>query len=326
MTNLQAATTILNAILHRCTHPCLITWPAIIVLALTCNIAIAADTQSPSPAQTTSPPVHYNLTHYCGESDNMGNQYIDKLIKLAFSYHPATVSIETLGNRCSHAREKKLLEEGRSDIFWAATTKEFEATLIAIRIPIFRGLLGHRIAIIPRAHQGKYANVTTMEQVKKLTIGQGLDWTDARILKANGFDVTESADVENLYRMLLANRFDLFLRGVMEPWDEVNQHPELPLAVEENLMFIYRMPAYLFVSPKKPDIAAIIENGLWQALEDGSFDKVLINDPVFNEALQKLNAKKRTIFYLDNPLLLDTAPVDDPRLWLDVTTLNAAAN
>lgn len=283
--------------------------------------SFAVDPQA--PAQEEPAPAHYSLIHFCGESDNMGNKFIDKLIELAFSYHPSTVTIETLGHKCSHAREKKLLELGQSDIFWAATTKEFEATLIPIRIPIFRGLLGHRIAIIPAEHQGKYADIKTKEQLLQLSVGQGQGWTDSRILEANGFNVTVSTDVENLYGMLLANRFDLFFRGIMEPWDEVDQHPDLPLAVENHLMIIYRMPAYLFITPKKPELAAIIESGLWKAIEDGSFDQVIVNDPFFKEALEKLNANKRNIFYLDNPYLLDTAPVDDPRLWLDITKLNA---
>lgn len=264
---------------------------------------------------------HYVVTHYCGQSDNVGNQYIDKVIAHAFSYHPATVSINTLGNDCSHAREKKLLENGESDIFWAATSEPYEKTLIAIRIPIFRGLLGHRVALIPKAHKGKYANIKTKEELLKLRIGQGQGWTDSAILKAAGFQVTESADVDNLYKMLIADRFDLFLRGLMEPWVEVEQQSNLPLMVEEHIMIVYPMPAYLFITPHKPELAEIIEAGLWHAIEDGSFDQLLLNDPFFNEALQKLNAKKRTIFYFDNPTLPSTAPVNDPRLWLDISDL-----
>lgn len=294
---------------------------ALLALSFGISKGLADEPTSPSPIVNT--PTHHSLIHFCGESDNMGNKFIDKLIELAFSYHPSTVSIETLGHKCSHAREQKLLEQGQSDIFWAATTKEFEATLIPVRIPIFRGLLGHRIAIIPAEDQGKYVDIKTKEQLLQLSVGQGQGWTDTRILEANGFNVTVSADVENLYGMLLANRFDLFFRGIMEPWDEVDQHPDLPLAVENNLMIVYRMPAYLFITPKKPELAAIIENGLWKAIEDGSFDQVIVNDPFFKEALEKLNANKRNIFYLDNPYLLDTAPVDDPRLWLDITKLNA---
>lgn len=274
--------------------------------------------------EAAPPPIHqhYTITHYCGQSDNVGNQYIDKVIELAFTYHEATVTVNTLGHDCSHAREKKLLENGQSDIFWAATSEAYEASLIAIRIPIFRGLLGHRIAIIPEEDQGKYANIKTKEQLLKYKIGQGEGWTDSALLKLAGFHVIESADVDNLYKMLLADRFDLFFRGVMEPWVEVEQFKHLPLAVEKDLLVIYPMPAYLFITPHKPELAEIIEAGLWQALEDGSFDKLLVNDRFFNQALRSLKPQERNIIRLKNQTLPKTAPINDPRLWLDIQKIH----
>jgi hypothetical protein len=251
----------------------------------------------PSVSYSETPAAsHYELTNFCAPDGNIGNQHMDRLIVLALSYHKATASINYERKTCTHAREVRMLEQGHSDIFWAATNKEYESTLIPIRIPIFKGLLGHRIGIISSDRQENFARITTLAQLQQVTMGQGAGWPDATILDHAGFDVTELPSIGLLYRMLLAKRFDMFPRGLMEPWEEPSVYPSSGLAVEQHMMIIYPMPAYIFITPRKPELAKIIESGLRLALEGGEFDKVLFSNSAFVDALRKANAGNRTIF------------------------------
>lgn len=261
------------------------------------------------------------MTRLCGSAESPGNQYVSKLIELAFSYSTASVTIQTLDKKCSHARQKELVLQGKSDFFWAATTSEYEKDMIPIRVPVYKGLLGHRIPLIRAADKGNFEHITTLEQLRRLKVGQGQGWADTHILVKAKFDVVQSSDTWNLYHMLHAGRFDLFPRGIMEPWDEVKMLSNMDLAVESSILIIYPMPAYIFISPKKPELASIIEDGLLRAVKDGSFDKAFYSDPQIKQALVMGKLHKRKVFRLENTDLPKETPLDNPSFWLDITKL-----
>ncbi len=55
------------------------------------------------------------------------------------------------------------LEAGREiDVVWTMTSKNREKILLPIRIPILKGLLGHRIFIIRKQDREKFALVNTL--------------------------------------------------------------------------------------------------------------------------------------------------------------------
>ena len=295
--------------------PSINNWKKKCLLSLVCWTLGVVSNASYSEAPSAR---HYEITNLCAPEGNIGNQHMGRLIALALSYHDVTASIRYGRTTCTHAREVRMLEQGTSDIFWAATSKEYESKIIPIRIPIFKGLLGHRIGVISADRQDDFAKITTLAQLKQVTMGQGVGWTDTAILNLAGFDITELPSIGRLYRMLSAKRFDMFPRGLMEPWEELSVYPSSGLAVERHIMIVYPLPAYIFVTPRKPELASIIESGLRLAIEDGEFDKLLFSNSVFVNALRNANADKRTIFHIPNPTLPSETPLHDKRLWLDI--------
>lgn len=218
------------------------------------------------------------------------------------------------------ARQLQDTREGTMDIMWAATDPELEETLLPVRVPLYKGLLGHRIFIMHRDYRDHFAGVSDWKTMKESVYGQGRGWPDTEILRSNGLQV-ETGTYEGLFRMADGKRFHAFPRGVHEPWSEIESRPELDLIVDEHVMLVYRMPFYLFVSPTKPELAEALESGLLTAIEDGSFDRVFLGSPMVELARERAGLAGRTVFPIDNPNLPEATPVDDERLWLDPETL-----
>ncbi|QEY12032.1 ABC transporter substrate-binding protein [Cellvibrio sp. KY-YJ-3] len=225
------------------------------------------------------------------------------------------------GGHRTQGRYIEDLRAGRIDVMWAASDASIEAQVPPVRIPLLKGLLGHRIFLIHKNSQHKFDAVNTLDDLKKLKLGQGSTWADTNILESNGLTVVKTQKYGNLFYMLDGGRFDAFPRGVQEPWGEVNKIPGLELAVEKRLMLVYKMPFYLFVAPDNQALARDIENGFNAMIADGTFDYEFLNDPSIKKVIDLADLKNRKVFYLDNPALPKATPVDRPELWLDINSL-----
>lgn len=253
-------------------------------------------------------------------ADSIGT-YCMGMLKLALSRfeHDYTVQPVT-GNRTS-ARAIEDVRDGVLDIVWGSSDTEIESILQPVRIPLYKGLLGHRIFIIHRDDQHKFNHINTLEDLKQVTLGQGSTWADTRILQENDLSVVPVYKYHSLFYMLDGGRFDAFPRGLQEPWGEIAARPELDLAVEKRLMLVYRMPFYLYVSKDNPRLAADLERGFNIAIEDGSFDEFFLNDPTVRDALARSNIEDRVIIELQNPSLPKSAPLHREELWLNPADL-----
>ncbi|KKA43896.1 diguanylate cyclase [Salinivibrio sp. KP-1] len=220
--------------------------------------------------------------------------------------------------------EARLIEEVISrniDIIWAGASPEKEMKMLPIRIPILKGLLGHRIFIIRNEDKERFSSIKTMNELKSFTAGQGRFWGDTKVLKSAGIPVISTIKYENLFYMLEGGRFDYFPRAIHEPWVEVDSRPELDLAIDNNVLIIYPFPLYFFVNKSNQDLHDDIYSGLEIAIKDGSFDKLFFNHPMIKDALEKSRLKDRVIFRLDNPHLHDKTPFDRKEFWLDISEL-----
>lgn len=241
--------------------------------------------------------------------------YCLNLLKLALSYSGDDYTVDSIDDSSSQTRELQRLRDGKGDVMWWATSNEYEREALPIRIPLYRGLLGYRIFIIRKGEQARFDNIDSIEKMKSLTFGQGTDWTDTLVLEASNLNVVKTRKYENLFHMLEGGRFDAFPRGVHEPWQELEQQPELDLSIEKNLAFIYRMPMYFFVRKDNVALAKTIEQGLLKAIADGSFGKFFFGSQMIKDVLTKAGLEHRKIFYLENPALPPETPVNDDRLW-----------
>ena len=81
-----------------------------------------------------------------------------------------------------------------------------EQQLRAVYFPLLKVLMGHRIAIIRKEDKARFANITSLEQLQAISVGQGFDWPDTDILERQGFILVYGAD-HHLLGMLEKRRF-----------------------------------------------------------------------------------------------------------------------
>ena len=204
-------------------------------------------------------------------------------------------------------------EEGTFDVAFFGTRPELEERLRVIRFPMWRGLLGHRVAITHRDTLARLDEVDTLEEFMELSICQGVGWSDTKILEAAGFDVVTGA-YENLFKVVNAERCDAYTRAVFEAYHEVNDRSgAMPdLVVDDSIMIKYRLASFIFVNPEKEELAQAIERGLEIAMEDGSFRELFETTPIVIEARELLNVGARHCIEIANPLLSpETSAIPD---------------
>jgi hypothetical protein len=255
------------------------------------------------------------------QGNNSIESYAKGLLKLALSKLPEKYVIEESIPNSSEERMVTMLMDNQLDVVWYATTNDLEERLQPVRICIYRGLLGYRVLMIKQGMQHKFDGITTLADLKRVSLGQGRFWADTNVLTANGLNVVKVLKYEGIFYMLDGERFDAFPRGVHEPWSEMKRYPKLALDVEKNLLISYVNPFYFFVNKSNTRLAQDIEKGLRIALEDGSFDEYFFSDPTVKDVVEKANLKNRTIIHLDNPSLPPKTPVNDKSLWFDPYSL-----
>ncbi|WP_051333512.1 hypothetical protein [Aliagarivorans marinus] len=210
------------------------------------------------------------------------------------------------------------LEQGRYlDVVWTMTSAEREQQLLPVRIPLLRGLLGHRVFIIREEDRQLFEQITKVEDLQQLKAGQGKDWPDTEILQANRIPVVTGSNYQGLFGMLRAERFDYFPRGVNEPWEEIRIHADKQLAVEPNLVLQYPAPVFFFVNKQNHALQARLERGLRLALEDGSFFQLFYEHPSNHYIFEVSRLAQRRMFQLRNPLLSEetAALLSQSELW-----------
>jgi len=203
--------------------------------------------------------------------------------------------------------------QGLIDVIWTMTSVSREKLLVPVRIPLYKGLIGWRVALLPPGRQAMLAEVKDAAELAHYSAGQEHDWPDTLILQHARLPVVVTPDYESLFIMLSKQRFDYFPRSVIEILNEQRTHAELKLLIDPYVLLHYPAAFYFFVSPKRPQLARMLERGLERALKDGSFDALFQqhNGP----ALKALALDKRRIIHLENPLLPASTPLQRKELW-----------
>lgn len=207
------------------------------------------------------------------------------------------------------------IKRGALDVIWTMTSLDREASMLPIRIPLLKGLLGQRVFLIKAEQQVQFDSIRTLQDLQQLTAGQGSHWPDTDILRQNGLRVVTSANYELLFTMLKGDRFDYFPRGLNEAWEELEVRNNEGIAVEKNLLLSYVAPKYFFVQKRNFALAKRITDGLEAMVKDGSFDNYFNNHPITVNLLQKADLKHRRIFFLENKALPPLTPIHDRRYW-----------
>lgn len=202
------------------------------------------------------------------------------------------------------------------NVVWTSTSNDKEKDFIPLRIPLRKGILGYRIALISRARQNKIDRVKTLDDLRLLSVGQGIGWGDIRLYDSSGIQVM-TAKYENLFPMVTLGRFDLFPRGIGEVFTEYAAHASaLPnLAIEKHLLIYYPWPYYFFFNRKDMALKLRVEAGLRKMIGDGSFDSIFYK---YNrKAIEQADLKNRRVINIPNDMLPKATPLRDASLWFD---------
>lgn len=213
-------------------------------------------------------------------------------------------------------QERALLSLEREeavDVVWSMTSIERERRLLPVRIPLDKGLYGWRIALLRADRRELLREVRELADLRPLRAGQGHDWPDTEILRANGLQVETSASYGSLFQMLRSARFDYFPRAVLEARDETLRLRTDDLLIDDQIVLHYPTALYYFFSKRRPELAESVRLGLERALADGSFERLF--EEHHGADLRKARLDRRRIIELDNPLLPPQTPLQRRELW-----------
>jgi hypothetical protein len=206
--------------------------------------------------------------------------------------------------KMNQERARSEMAQGRISVVDCGTSAEFEARFRTVWFPIDRGLSGYRLAIIHPSRADAFARVRSIEQLRRQVAGQGPGWSDTSVLRAAGVEV-ETAEFEQLFRMVDAERFDFYPLGVEEVYGLLDRYRHLaPHAVVEPTMAIhYPFARLFFVNKNDAALQEALTRGLQRAFADGSFQHLFENHRLVKASLQRARMKERVIIEIDNPLL-----------------------
>lgn len=243
--------------------------------------------------------------------------YVRRVIELALSRAGSKAEIRLVDLDMTQGRTLVELATDRSpiDVMWTMTDRQRESSgLLPVRIPIDRGLLGWRLLLVRRSDLAQWQRVRTLKDLRQRLAGQGHDWPDTTILRANGLQVGTSSGYDSLFRMLAAGRIDYFPRSILEIDAEMagGRYPELAIAPEP--MLHYPAAAYFFVNPQRPELAAELKAGLEAAVADGSFQR--LHREQYGAVLKAHPITPSRVLRLSNPLLPPETPIQRLELWM----------
>ena len=171
-----------------------------------------------------------------------------------------------------------------------------------IPFPVDLGLLGYRTCFVSTKIKQQVAKTRSLDELRKFTIGQGRGWVDAEILRYNGFQVVELEPYDILFRMVAANRFDLFCRGANEVKDEYGHwHNLKDFDYDRSFLLHYPMPIFYYTNSANTQAIERVNKGLRKAYADGSLLALWAAQHQTSVSFAHLD--KRRIYELENPLI-----------------------
>jgi hypothetical protein len=217
----------------------------------------------------------------------------------------------TPGPKLSPQQSMLRLKDGKDvDVIVSMTSIQLEELFTPVRIPIFKGMIGERLLLVHKKHL-PYFTALKPEQLKSVTMVQGLAWPDTKILKANGFNVIGGDIYSSLFALLDSDEPRAFPRAVHEIWEEMDRYPDLTVTPDYYLH--YPAALYFFVRKENTALAARLEEGLMQLINNGSLDRLL--NVYLGDKLMKAALGRRQQLVLTNPELPPATPLNNPKLW-----------
>lgn len=258
-------------------------------------------------AQVAQPSVHNEVTEVVVYQRNLSNPFVKQSIHNFLTLTQTDANTSLVASPDMEQNEAfAALARGEIDIIVSAPTRVREALANMVAVPLDRCLLGFRLCMVHQDSPPFIAISNPAQFIQaNLSVGLGADWVDRFIYQENGFTVVSSTADNFLYGMLSNKRFDCFTRSVSEIQDNLRDHLNESLAIDQKLVFIYPNGDFIFVNPKKPALFERLQQGVNMAIEDGSYYDVF--DEYFAGSLQSHRIFERKLIFLSNNELSENA-------------------
>ena len=243
------------------------------------------------------------------------NSFPQMILRAALAKSGRRVILEEATVPLPQARAMQELASGKSRlrVMWTMTTAARERLLRPVRIPIDKGLLGWRLALIQTRRHDLFQGVRNAADLAHFVAGQGQGWPDVDVLQGAGLPVVAVDRYANLFVMLGAGRFDYFPRSINEIAEELARNSHFGLEVEPYLLLHYPACAYFFVNKDDTELAEALRVGLERTLADGSFDRLF--EQVYAADIARYRLRDRRVIELPNPLAPAEMPFNRAQLW-----------
>jgi len=201
--------------------------------------------------------------------------------------------------RTFHTARKDLL---KNFFFKDSYSWEYNDGLIYVPVPVDLGIVGYRVCFTSEPLVAKIAAMSSLDELRTLTVGQGILWADTEILRHNHFKLFEVQEYKNLFPMVAAGRFELFCRGANEVMKEWQEYKHVKgLAIDQSFTLAYDLPRFFWTNKNNVAAAQRITEGLHAAYTDGSLLELWKQ---FNlESVEFVQLDRRKVFWLENPQL-----------------------
>jgi hypothetical protein len=251
-------------------------------------------------------------------SEDVGQGYFSQLLQLALDKaNPNQYQVTPLMlNSVTQGRSVQMLASKHVDVYWMGTSAAREEKFSAIKVPLMRGLLGYRIAIIHKDSVTGFQSLSPLGLKRKVAC-QGQHWPDTKVLQHNNFNVMPVAKYESMFSMVAKKRCDYFPRAIFEGYGELKiaQSHSPELVIFDDIILKYPFPMYFFVRKSSHQLAQDIKSGLEKMIDTGEFMDFMEQSPITKHLFPIEKWKNRTIIQLTNPTISDNLNLQNERYW-----------
>ena len=235
-----------------------------------------------------------------GESpDDKRILYKNELVKLALEITKEQYGdYEIVSNKqaMNISRAFRELETGDDlTLTFAHNRQEFEEKAVPIPISIRSGVDAYRLLVVKKGEESKFADVRTVEDLKKFRVGLSPNWTTYNIMKRHGFEIVDAPYYSSMLNMLENNRYDFIPRALNEVYDEVAAYKPIEegLVILPDIVLYIPTMSYMFVSPKKPRLYERLNTGMHAIQVNGDLAK--LSDKYFKGFIEQAKIQNRRI-------------------------------
>lgn len=298
----------------RTTHFCFAIW--LCFFSSFSGVAVAA-TQAAAPDDI----ILYRFKQGINGNEDYTQALLNKILEVTAPEY-GSVSIKINHSPMVRGRLKvELLKGDMLNVVAVAPMDGWEDAL-RVPIPIRKGIGSFRLFMVRQEHVHLFKDVDTIELIKQVRTGAPNSWATTQILNHHDFNVIYGPNYESLFGMLSLGRFDTFMRGVNEIYDELQSYSKQfsNLSIEKNAAIFTYLPNYFYVSPKYPALAKRIEAGLREIIESGDFDKIFYS--YYGDDIKAAKLDSLKIFFMSNNTLPDILYEQDKPFLLGLKLIN----